>query len=260
MESFEAFITVVERGARLDRAAAERAVRATLQTLGERIAPGEAAQLAAELPPELAPWVATNTPAERFDLDEFVRRVAERAGVDPASAERQAAAVFTALQRAVSRKELHDVIEELPTPEFARLLPAGPALRVMEIDDFLDRVAKRAGIDRAAAERATDAVLETLAERIAAGEVRDLLVRLPLELHDALRRGAQHGDGAAVPMSFDEFIRRVAEREGGDVDPLLGAREHARAVLVTLREAVGDDEWFDVTVQLPREYDAVLAR
>jgi uncharacterized protein (DUF2267 family) len=37
-------------------------------------------------------------------------------------------------------------------------------------------------------------------------------------------------------------------------------RDHVRAVLVTLREAVGDDEFFDVTVQLPNEYFSVLAR
>jgi hypothetical protein len=29
--------------------------------------------------------------------------------------------------------------------------------------------------------------------------------------------------------------------------------------MVTLREAAGDDEFFDVAVQLPKEYDAVLA-
>jgi hypothetical protein len=29
--------------------------------------------------------------------------------------------------------------------------------------------------------------------------------------------------------------------------------------MLTLREAVGDDEFFDVTVQLPREHDAVVA-
>jgi hypothetical protein len=30
-------------------------------------------------------------------------------------------------------------------------------------------------------------------------------------------------------------------------------------VLTTLHEALGDEEWSDVTVELPREYDAVLA-
>jgi uncharacterized protein (DUF2267 family) len=38
------------------------------------------------------------------------------------------------------------------------------------------------------------------------------------------------------------------------------AQEHARAVLTTLREAVGAEEFVDVTVQLPDEYATVLAR
>jgi uncharacterized protein (DUF2267 family) len=57
-------------------------------------------------------------------------------------------------------------------------------------------------------------------------------------------------------MSLDDFIAHVAEREGVDE---FQARDHARAVLTTLGEVVGHDEWSDVTVELPREYDAVLA-
>src|SRR4051794_38324903 len=108
----------------------------------------------------------------------------------------------------------------------------GPAVRVMEADEFLRRVASRAGVDRPTAERAADAVLETLAERIAGGEVRDLIARLPLELHDLLRRGEQRTGGNAVPMSFDQFVGHVAERESDVVDSPDEAREHARAVLV----------------------------
>jgi uncharacterized protein (DUF2267 family) len=33
---------------------------------------------------------------------------------------------------------------------------------------------------------------------------------------------------------------------------------HARAVFTTLREAVDDDEFFDVTVQLPQDYVSAL--
>lgn len=46
------------------------------------------------------------------------------------------------------------------------------------------------------------------------------------------------------------------EREGVDVE---SARRHASAVLAALREAVGDDEFFDVTVQLPADYATALA-
>jgi uncharacterized protein (DUF2267 family) len=93
----EAFIDVVRAAAALDRDGAERATRATLQTLAERIDRGEARALAARLPAELAPWVATTTSAERFDVDELVRRVAQREGVDEPTAYGHIRAVFDAL-------------------------------------------------------------------------------------------------------------------------------------------------------------------
>jgi uncharacterized protein (DUF2267 family) len=57
-------------------------------------------------------------------------------------------------------------------------------------------------------------------------------------------------------MSLEDFVRRSAEREG--VTPV-GARQHARAVLATLREAVGEPEFSDVRAQLPHDYAALLA-
>jgi uncharacterized protein (DUF2267 family) len=56
-------------------------------------------------------------------------------------------------------------------------------------------------------------------------------------------------------MPLDRFVDRIAELAG--VDPF-EAREYARAVFATLREAVRDDEYFDVTVQLPPDYHALL--
>lgn len=52
-------------------------------------------------------------------------------------------------------------------------------------------------------------------------------------------------------------MRRVAEFEGASP---LTASEHAGAVLATRREATGDDEFFDVTVQLPDDYLRALPR
>lgn len=58
-------------------------------------------------------------------------------------------------------------------------------------------------------------------------------------------------------MGLEEFLRRVAEREGASLDQ---AREHAAAVFATSREAITDKEFFEVTVQLPDEYRALLPR
>jgi uncharacterized protein (DUF2267 family) len=233
---------------------AERATQATLETLAERIAAGEAADLAEQLPPELAGWLETTTPAEGFDVDEFLRRVADREDVDVDTAERYVRAVFRALAQAVSPQEFEDMVAEL-SKDYTPLLPRGPHVEAVSAAGFLQRVADRSGVELEQARRITDAVLETLAERIAAGEVDDLIGRLPKELHEPLRRGRGRGGGKAIKMSLEEFEDRVAEREGVG---LVQAEEHVRAVLVTLREAIGEEEFADVRVQLPREFDAVL--
>jgi uncharacterized protein (DUF2267 family) len=231
---------------------ANRATRATLETLAERLSAGEARDLAAQLPTEIAPWLGTDTGVEPFDLDEFLRRMAARSEVDVETARRYASAVFRALAQAVTAEEYRDMVSELPK-SFASILPRGPDLRVVGADAFLQRVADRAAVDLGAARTATDAVLETLGERISAGEVKNLIERLPLELHEPLARGVANAD-KATRMSLEDFIARVAERESVSLDQAL---EHTRAVLVTLKEALGD-EFFDVTAQLPQDYAAVL--
>jgi uncharacterized protein (DUF2267 family) len=250
---YERFIDVVATVAALDRDGAERASRATLQTLGERIDREEARQIAAQLPPELAPWIATMSPAEAFDADELVRRVARREDVDVGVAERHVAAVFDALARTVSREEWDDMVAELPG-DFARLLPRGREVHVVDLDTVLGLVARRAGLDREGARLAVEAALETLAERIAGGEVDDLMQRLPIELHEPLRRGRDAAGGQAPKMRLEAFVHRAAEREGvGDGE----AARHLRAVFGALRETLGD-ELLDVRAQLPEDYVRAL--
>jgi uncharacterized protein (DUF2267 family) len=235
----------------------ERAARAVLQTLAERISAGQARDLAEWLPPELAPWLHTVTGPEPFDVDEFLRRVAAREGVDVKTAERDAKAVFYALGRRVPKHEIDDLVAELPQDFGALIAEAeGRFFSVMPAEEFVGRVAERAGLDADGARLATDAVLETLAERIAAGEVDDLIAVLPDELHAPLRRGRQAGGETARRMSLEQFVSRVAEREAVSPDE---AREHVRAVFATLREAIPHKEFLDVTAQLPHEYAAVAA-
>jgi uncharacterized protein (DUF2267 family) len=253
----EQFMTTVQQKARISRPDAERATRATLETLAERLSKGEARDLAAELPPEIAPWLATDGDAEGFDIDEFIRRVADREGADLDAAQRHARAVFEALGRTVSRGEIDDMVAELPQEYEPLIFEAkGRFVRVQPAEVLLRRIADRAGVHEPEARRAADAVLETLAERIAGGEVEDLIRRLPVELHPPLRKGDAESHGAARKMSLEEFVRRVAEREG--IAPA-DAFEHTRAVFATLREAVGEEEFRDISAQLPVEYAAVEA-
>ena len=254
---YDEFLATVQTNAGISREQADQAARATLQTLAERLSAGEARDLAAQLPPELAPYLAPRGDAQGFDVQEFLRRVAEREGVNVASAQRHARGVFAALGRAVGRDEIEDMAAELPE-DYQSLVSeaAGRFFEVTPADEFLRRVAERAGIDAGAARRATEAVLETLAERVAGGEVADLLAQLPVELHAPLRRGSSRTRKAAR-MSLDDFVERVAEREGIDA---WHARGHVSAVFETLREALDRRELLDLTAQLPAEYAAVGMR
>jgi uncharacterized protein (DUF2267 family) len=120
----------------------------------------------------------------------------------------------------------------------------------------VDRLATLAEVDEDTARRAADAVLETLAERISGGQARDLEGWLPPELRPPVERARAAKGEQPLPLSLDEFIERVAEREGVSRDD---ARRHARAVLATLREAIAQKEFADTIAQLPRDYvDALL--
>lgn len=249
-------VAVAAQAAGIDSATARRAIQITLQTLGERIDAGEARHLAEELPDQLAPWVATGSPAERFDVDEFLRRVAAREGIGVELAEKHAKAAFVGLQRALSDSAFAHLRSQLSS-DFLPLLPIGPEIEVMPAESFVRRVADRAGIDADQARRATDAVLETLAARIAGGEVDDLRLRLPVALHPALDRGKALSGGKASRMKLDAFLRQVAQREGISLER---AREHVAAVLRTLQDAVGEQEFLDVTAQLPDDYSALVKR
>lgn len=251
---YENFVTAVAQLAGTDRAGAERAIRATLQTLAEHLTREEARQVAGLLPAELGAWLHTGSwGAQRFDVDEFVRRVSGRAQVDLSTAQRAASAVFTTLSQAIP-DEYDNLVAQLPR-DFTPLLSRGPDIEAVPTAHFLSRVAEHAGLDPDGTRRATEAVLQTLAERIAGGEVRDLMLWLPVELHDPLKRGLAESNGAARKMALDRFIMRVAEREGSDLGQ---AAKHTQAVFTALREVIPDQELRDITDQLPAEYDALL--
>ncbi|CAJ64988.1 MULTISPECIES: DUF2267 domain-containing protein [Frankia] len=253
---YDQFIANLERIAGLDPDAAVQAARATLETLAERLSKEEARDLVNDLPPELGPMLFTDSPAERFDVDEFLRRVSERERVDIAAARRHSEAVFTMLARTISAKRLAHLMAQLPK-DFTPLLPVGPDTEVLSMETFLDRVSRRAGLDSAASRRATEAVLETLVERVAEGSVDHMSVRLPADLRLVLKRAKAASPGPASRMPVDEFLRRVAERAK---IPTYLAPVQARAVFHTLREALGDKEFFDLVVQLSGDYEWLWIR
>jgi uncharacterized protein (DUF2267 family) len=260
---YERFIVTIQQKAGISWAKAEQAGRATLQTLGERLAWGEARDIAEDLPSAPREWLLSSAQgdAEPFGPIEFVRRVAEREGVDFETAERHARAVLIALARLVRGRELADALAELPKDYESLLGEAvarprdASAPEPLSYEAFLERVQNRAGLDRERAERAVEAVLETLAERISGGEVDDLIEALPEPLRPPLERGRERSGGKARRMSLDEFVARVARRESIDEETAL---DHARAVFATLRETIPDKERSDLLHELPRGYQEAL--
>jgi uncharacterized protein (DUF2267 family) len=119
---YDEFIDAVAQRAAVTAGQAEVLTRATLSTLAERISGGEARDLASQLPKALQDPLSTGEElAESFELEEFVRRVSERAGVDPAQALEGIRAVLSTVRDAVTGGEFDDVMSQLPK-EFTALV------------------------------------------------------------------------------------------------------------------------------------------
>jgi uncharacterized protein (DUF2267 family) len=118
MKYDEFMAKVRNRGEYADREEAEQATEAVLQVLGERLTPGEAEDLASQLPGPLGEVLerARGETTENFGVTEFQRRVTERA--TPARARGgtgAASAVLSTVGEAVSGGELNQVISQLPS-------------------------------------------------------------------------------------------------------------------------------------------------
>ena len=123
---------------------------------------------------------------------------------------------------------------------------------LVQYEEFLSKVQDRigpAGPDEA--RRTVTATLSTMSERINGGEAKDLAAQLPEELKEPIQRSGEE----AERFSFEEFLRRVGEREGMNTD---AARDHASAVITVLREAVIGGQLDDIRAQLPQEFSSLF--
>lgn len=95
---------------------ASSATTAVLETLGERLSEGEAADLATFLPPELKTPLTEETPKEPpdFPVEEFLERVADRENVGEDEAETHARAVLGVLGEVVGETEFRKARSQLP--------------------------------------------------------------------------------------------------------------------------------------------------
>lgn len=104
--------------------AAEQAIQATLETLSERMVGDEASHLAAQLPDEIGQYLRGHEGenGERFSLQEFYERVAQRAGVEPTAVPVRVKAVMSTLNATVTPGEFADVRANL-SADYEELFP-----------------------------------------------------------------------------------------------------------------------------------------
>lgn len=109
------FLGQVQSRARMpDMDEALRATRATFETLAERLGGNEPQQLAAQLPEELGRFLEVHGESQRFDSDEFLKRVSQREHADLPVSVYHTRVVLEVLREAVSPGEIEDVIGQLP--------------------------------------------------------------------------------------------------------------------------------------------------
>lgn len=109
---YDEFIKHVQTVAQLNsREEAERATKATLEAIKERIVGNEGKDLASQLPKEIGQYLRgrEGEDGQHFPIEEFIKRVSEKEGVEPTTAANHARAVFAVLQDAVSPGEFADV-------------------------------------------------------------------------------------------------------------------------------------------------------
>jgi uncharacterized protein (DUF2267 family) len=123
----------------------------------------------------------------------------------------------------------------------------------MNYGEFMRDVRERTGLDKEQAEKAVRATLNTLAQRLAGGEPKDLASQLPEELKETVILTTGAGEG--IHWNAGEFVKKVADREGAPVDE---ARQHVRAIFAALRDAITPGEFDDVTSQLDHSYQELL--
>jgi uncharacterized protein (DUF2267 family) len=122
----------------------------------------------------------------------------------------------------------------------------------MEYGEFIAEIRRECGEpDIRKVERAAQATLQTLAERLPRSAAEHLFLELPDETKPWVRSASDAG-----AFDIDEYIGRVARREGVDVET---AVDHARAVFFALGDAIGPEEVDHVAAALPRTFELLVA-
>jgi uncharacterized protein (DUF2267 family) len=113
---YHEFMERVQQRTGLDEEQAEKAVRATLNTLAQRLSGGEPKDVASQLPGELKEAMlltAGRGMGESMSLKQFLETVANREGCPADAAEEHVRAVMATLHEAVTDGEWDDLVSQL---------------------------------------------------------------------------------------------------------------------------------------------------
>jgi uncharacterized protein (DUF2267 family) len=111
----------------------------------------------------------------------FFERVAERAGVSADLAEPLTEATLGTLTERIGGGEATDLAARMPDQLQRYLIKSRELADVFSFDEFVRRVAVRAGVDVDVAERGIQAVLQTMPSIVGQREFEEALSQLPRE-------------------------------------------------------------------------------
>ncbi|MGB3788922.1 MAG: DUF2267 domain-containing protein [Phormidesmis sp.] len=124
----------------------------------------------------------------------------------------------------------------------------------MQYSEIIKQVQTAAQIDdKEKAQKAIQATLETLKERIIGDEASNLAAQLPEEIGQHLR-GREGKNGQY--FSLQEFYERVGKVEGVDST---AAAAHVKGVFSVLNSAVSAGEFDNIKNDLPDDYRELFA-
>lgn len=129
---YNEFITHVQSLAQSNsREEAERATRATLETIKERIPSDEVEELAAKLPQQLGEVLRgrEQVTAESFNLQEFIARTSQKENIQPTTTAIHVRAVFAVLQNAID-PETFKSFQAYFSHDYEELFPTSPTSEV----------------------------------------------------------------------------------------------------------------------------------
>ncbi|MDO8490813.1 MAG: DUF2267 domain-containing protein [Dehalococcoidia bacterium] len=120
-----------------------------------------------------------------MDYKQFVATVQEKSGLPKADSLKVIEAVLATLGERLSKKRREHLAAQLPK-ELKPFVLEHSTTDLCSLEVFYQRVAKRAGLSFHNSITHCGAVLEVVAQAIAAGELKDIFAELPPEF-DALR-------------------------------------------------------------------------